>query len=99
MAVTRKGRSIVMTAASDAYLFAVKCRQIRFSGTGLTAGQRLLIKEQDTNGAVVADHYVTAAQEDFAIWECADASGQWVRKPFIDIYPAGGTSTILFQIN
>lgn len=99
MAVTRKGRSLIMTAANDvAGQNAVRCRQIRFVGVTLTAGQELVIKEVDTNGAVIADHIITAATEDVVIWEAGGMKGGWIRKPFIDAYPAAGTSKVLFQL-
>jgi hypothetical protein len=88
-----------MTAASDLYNFPVRVRQVRFVGTGLTVGQELRLKEFDTNGAVICDHFVTATTEDFIVWEAGDRLGSWVRKPFVDAIPAGGGGQIIFQLS
>jgi hypothetical protein len=100
MAVTRKGRSIIMTAASDvAGQNAIRCRQVRLRATGLTAGtDRLVIKEVDTNGAIVADHIATAANEDYVVWEAGDKLGSWIRKPFLDTVP-GVAFEVVFQLS
>lgn len=97
MAVTRSGRSIIMTAANDSFAFPVRCRQVRLVGTSMTAGQRLTITE-GSGGAVIADHYVIGANEDQVIWESGGDCGSWIRKPFISAAPAAGTYTIEFQI-
>ena len=63
MAVTRQGRSIQMTALGDAYTGVVVPVGLNFQGTGLTAGQRLLITA--TDGSVIAD-YITEGTSDNA---------------------------------
>jgi len=94
MAVTRKGRSIIMTAANDAFQFPIKVKQVRFVGTGLTVGQQLLIKEVDTNGAVICNHFVLATTEDAVVVDLES----WVRRPFIDVFPAAGGGQVVFQL-
>jgi hypothetical protein len=63
MAVTRSGSSIAMTALGDAVTGPLFISAINFQGTGLTAGQRLLI--QDTGGSTIAD-YITEGTSDNA---------------------------------
>lgn len=63
MTVARLGSSITMTAVADAYTGVVSVLGLNFQGTGLTAGQRLLIT--DTDGSVIAD-YITEGTSDNA---------------------------------
>ena len=63
MAVTRQGRSIQMTATGDAYTGVIFPIGLNFQGTGLTAGQRLLVTA--TDGSVIAD-YITEGTSDNA---------------------------------
>jgi hypothetical protein len=63
MAVTRSGASIAMTATADAVTGRLYIVGLNFQGTGLTAGQRLLI--QDTGGSTIAD-YITEGTSDNA---------------------------------
>jgi hypothetical protein len=63
MAVTRSGASIAMTAVGDASTDRLFVTGLNFQGTGLTAGQRLLI--QDTGGSTIAD-YITEGTSDNA---------------------------------
>lgn len=63
MAVTRQGRSIQMTATADAITGVIFPVGLNFQGTGLTAGQRLLITA--TDGSVIAD-YITEGTSDNA---------------------------------
>lgn len=63
MAVTRTGRALTMTATGDAYTGIAYIEGINFQGTGLTAGQRLLIT--DTAGGPIAD-YITEGTSDNA---------------------------------
>lgn len=95
MAVTRKGRSIVFTAASDAWPAPVRAHAIRFNGTGLTVGQILVLKEGDTNGAVIARHIIEAASEDRDIWYASGDNAGWVRNPFVDAFPASGGQVLI----
>lgn len=56
-AATRKGNSIILTATSDTYAAQIACiNGISFQGSGLTAGQRVLL--QDDGGDTVADYLV-----------------------------------------
>jgi hypothetical protein len=61
MAVTRSGSSIEMTATADAVTSRLFIVGLNFQGTGLTAGQRLLI--QDTGGSTIVD-YITEGTSD-----------------------------------
>jgi hypothetical protein len=61
MAVTRSGSSIAMTALADAVTGPLFIAAINFQGTGLTAGQRLLI--QDTGGSTIADYLTEGATD------------------------------------
>lgn len=63
MAVARQGRSFTMTATGDAVTGILFPIGMNFQGTGLTAGQRLLIT--DTDGAIIAD-YITEGTSDNA---------------------------------
>jgi hypothetical protein len=59
--MTRLGRSITMTATGDEYTGIVFPLGINFQGTGLTAGQRILMT--DSAGSVIAD-YITEGTSD-----------------------------------
>ncbi len=61
MAVTRQGRSIVMTADADAVTYSVFIAGLTFQVTGGSAGDRLRVT--DTAGSIVADYIVTAATD------------------------------------
>lgn len=63
MAVTRVGGSIEMTATGDAVTGRLFIIGINFQGTGLTAGQRVLV--QDTGGSTIVD-YLTEGTSDNA---------------------------------
>jgi hypothetical protein len=63
MSATRLGRSITMTATGDEYTGIVCPIGINFQGTGLTAGQRVLVT--DSAGSVIAD-YITEGTSDNA---------------------------------
>lgn len=61
MAVTRSGASIAMTATGDASTARLFIVGLNFQGTGLTAGQRLLI--QDTGGSTIADYIIEGTSD------------------------------------
>ncbi len=63
MAVTRQGRSITMTATGDEATGVIFPIGLNFQGTGLTAGQRLLVT--DSGGSIIAD-YITEGTSDNA---------------------------------
>lgn len=59
-AATRKGNSILFTALTDTHaLQTIEINGISFQGTGLTAGQRVLL--QDDDGDTIADYQTEAA--------------------------------------
>ncbi|MEQ1726738.1 MAG: hypothetical protein ABL982_00040 [Vicinamibacterales bacterium] len=66
MAVTVTGRAITLTAVADAYDGIVSIVGMTLQGTGLTAGQRLLVT--DTNGSPLADYEVEAAVDNADLW-------------------------------
>lgn len=91
MAVTRKGRSLTMTADGDSVaagqLFFVS--GLTFQGSGLTTGQRLRLTDQ--GGDVICDYLVSAATDNADLWngrppafydglllEDGPAAGTWV---------------------
>lgn len=93
MTVTRKSRSIVMTAANDEVTGKIFANSIRLQGTGMTLAQLLTITE--TDGARIANHYVTAANQDEELL----TNPQWFDGIKISAAPAAGTFdvTILYK--
>lgn len=60
-AITRNGDSLPFTAITDTYAGIVCVNGITFQGTGLTAGQRVLL--QNTSGDTICDYVVEAATD------------------------------------
>lgn len=50
-----------MTAANDAYTGVAFVLAVTFEGSGLTAGQQLLIT--DTDGSIIADHLISGTTD------------------------------------
>ncbi len=72
-AATRKGRSILFTATTDTYAAqTVWICGITFQGSGLSAGDRLLL--QDDGGDTIADYLVAATQDNADLWNGRDAT-------------------------
>jgi hypothetical protein len=61
MAVTRRSRSVQFTASGDAVTDFLKVAGLYFDGTGLTAGQQVIIR--DGNNDIVATYTVMAAND------------------------------------
>ena len=55
MAITRKSRSIVMTAQDDTVTQPLRLLSLAYNGTSLTIGQRLTIVDP-TSDSILADH-------------------------------------------
>lgn len=93
MSVTRKSRSIVMTAANDEVTGKIYATSIRLSGTGMTLGQQCTITE--TDGARIADHFVGAANQSEELL----TNPQWFDGIKISAMPAAGSPsvTILYK--
>jgi len=89
MAVTISSRSVVFTAVSDEDTRVLYLDSLALVGVGMTAGQRLTIT--DSNGSVVADHYVENANENKEFLTHCKA----VRGLKLTAVPAGGTWTVV----
>lgn len=66
MAVTVTGRVVTLTAVGDATPLLADVVGITFQGTGLTAGQNLIVK--DANGSPLADYVIEAATDNADLW-------------------------------
>jgi hypothetical protein len=77
-----------MTAAADAVTGMIYVTSIALSGTGMTAGQQLQVTE--TGGAVIANHYVEAANENVEL----TGLEQWFDGIVLATVPANGTWTV-----
>lgn len=66
-AATRKGRSIMFDAVTDTYAAQiVDIAGISFQGTGLTAGQNVIMT--DDQDSVIVDYIVEAATDNADLW-------------------------------
>jgi hypothetical protein len=90
MSVTRKSRSIVMTANGDEVTGSLRLHSLAFSGTGLTVGQQLIITESSSE-SVVASHYVENTVENVELNFLPRSVGGLK----ITAYPAAGTSSVI----
>ena len=88
MAITRKGRSIQMTANGDSIaagnIFCIA--GVTLQGSGMTPGQRLLLT--DANDSVIADYLVASATDNADLINGRD--GQFYNGLTL-IGPAAGT--------
>lgn len=67
MAVTVGGRTVQLTATTDAFTGLADIAAITFRGTGLTAGQA--VRLLDSNDALIAEYLVEATAVDNAdLW-------------------------------
>ena len=101
MAVTRTGRSVVMTAVNDTIVDPVlgrlKCTSIRLVGTSMAIGERLLIRTKGVStGDIVVDHYVKGTNEDEELWGVS-AEGELIDRPYLAVVPTLGTWSVLFR--
>jgi hypothetical protein len=66
-AASRTGNSIVFTAITDTYAAQiVDIAGIVFQGSGLTAGNRVLLK--DDGGTIIADYLVEGTTDNQDLW-------------------------------
>lgn len=93
MSVTRKNHSITFTAAADAITDELVFRSLRLVGTGMTAGDILIITE--TSGAVLFKAYVEGSNCNI---EFIQGDPQYMNGIIIDTVPAHGTFLIIARI-
>jgi hypothetical protein len=98
MAVTRTGRTIIMTAAADALAGIFFVTSIRLVGDTMTAGQRVIMKDGATSaGGIRVEHVVQAANEDADIF-FSDGMGEAWDGLYLDTVPAAGTWKIIIRV-
>lgn len=99
MAFTRSGRTLLFTAAGDAYTAGpLFITSIRLVGDTMTAGQRLIIKDGGTSaGGIRVEHVVQAANESMDVFFSSGDGEQWDGL-YIDTVPAAGTWKIIVRI-
>lgn len=99
MALTRSGKTIICTAAGDAYTAGpLIISSIRLVGDTMTAGQRLILKDGPTSaGGIRVEHVVQGANEDADVF-FPGADGEWWDGLFVDTVPAAGTFKIIIRI-
>lgn len=100
MSVTRSSRTIEMTAAGDFVAGPLCVAYIRLTGSGMTAGQSLILKHGTTAaGAVRARHTVDAANENGEVYEAqGDGDEWWNQGIYLDTVPAAGTWTLTIRL-
>lgn len=89
MAVTRQGKSIVMTADADAYAGIVFITGLTIQLSGGTAGHRLRLT--DTQGAIICDYLVEAAIDNADLWNGRE--GEFYQGLLVEDFP-GGTAVL-----
>ncbi len=89
MAVTQVNHTYSMTAAADAVTQPLKLTSLRWSVTGGTVGQELIIRDK-VSGGILARHLVEATTEDVEFL----TGPRWVAGIYIDTIPAGGGGKI-----
>jgi len=93
MGITHGQSTLTVTAEGDSYDQPILIDQIELTGTGMTAGQRLLI--HDLKGHPIADYYVTAANE---IQSLGPSNGpQWYGGFKVITMPASGSYQLLVK--
>jgi len=85
MSVTRKGKSITMTADADAYPGVVFIVGLTFQVTAGAAAQRLRLT--DTGGSIIADYMVEAATDNADLWNGRD--GMFFDGLLVEDFPSG----------
>lgn len=100
MSVTRTPRTIILTAAGDNVAGPLCVAHIKIVGTGMTAGQRVVLKDGTTAaGGVRTDHYIQAANEDAELFESQEDGDGWFHHGlYVDTVPAAGTWTIIVRL-
>jgi hypothetical protein len=100
MSVTRTSRTIEMTAAGDFVAGPLTVAYMRLTGSGMTAGQSLIVKHGVTSGgAVRARHVVAAANENGEVFEPqGEGDETWNQGIYLDQVPAAGTWTFTIRL-
>ena len=101
MAVTRQGASIVFTAITDSIDFGGllgEVAAVTFRGTGLTADQRLTIRDTATQGSgnILVDYGVEGTSDNADLW--GGRRPQPVKGLSIDNNTIAGTWTLTFDV-
>lgn len=100
MAVTRTSRTIEMTAAGDFVAGPLSVAYMRLTGSGMTAGQSLIVKHGTTAaGAIRARHVVAGANENGEVYEPqCEADDTWNQGIYLDTVPAAGAWTLTIRL-
>jgi len=93
MAVTRGGNTIKLTANADEFAGRLFIQAIRFSGTGLTVGNLVTIK--DSNDEFICEHYIAATSEDLNILAPAEL---FLSNGVKLVTAATGTLSVMVQL-
>ena len=72
MAIAQQGMSVTITATNDSLTFtgATTIVGMTFQGTGLTAGQRITLRNKTAvgSGSILADYVTMAATDNCDLW-------------------------------
>ena len=101
MAIAEQGRSITFTAVNESLGFGGNWRRIiamSFQGTGLTAAQRLVVRDTATvgSGNILADYQTEAATDNADLW--GGRKSQVAKGLSIDNNTIAGTWTLTVTI-
>ena len=100
MAITRQPASVTITAVNDSLAFAVPVEVVgaSFQGTGLTAGQRVTLRDNATvgSGSILADYAVQASSSSADLW--ANRPPRMVEAVGVDNNTVGGTWAVVLYI-
>lgn len=102
MALARQGRSITFTAITDKVDFGGFLHDvigITFQGTGLTASQRLVVRDTGTigTGNILCDYITEGTADNGDLW--GGRKPQQVRGLSIDNNTIGGTWVLTVSID
>lgn len=93
MAIARQANSLTITAVNDSLAFAVPVEVVgaSFQGTGLTAGQRVTLRDSATvgSGSILADYAVQVSSSSADLW--GSRPTRMVQAVGIDNNTVGGT--------
>lgn len=101
MAVLTQGQSITMTAITDSISFGgslAELMAVSFQGTGLTADQRLTVRDTTTQGSgnVLLDYRIEATSDNADFW--GGRTPQPVKGLSIDNNTLAGTWVLTFSM-
>ncbi len=92
MSVTRKGKTLVMTADADAYTGVALVSGMTLQVAGGSSGDRLRVT--DTGGGIVADYLVAATQDNADLWNGREP--QWCDGLLVEDFPSGTAVLTVF---